>query len=414
MALPLVYNVESVRSRWRSAVVAVLGVAGSVGVFVAMLALASGFRVAVVTSGSPDNLMVRRAGATSEIDSAVTLEQLRVIEDSPEVRRSETGPLVSPEVVVIAALPLKTTGTDANVQVRGLYARALEVHDQVRITEGRLFGPGLYELVVGRNATTAYRGLALGDTVRLGGSAFTVVGIFDAGGSSFDSEVWADADVLIPTYQRPRGVYQSVAARLTSRDALEGMKTRLVADPRFTVQIERETDYYARASRMMTGMILGLGSLVAVVMGVGAVFGALNTMYSAVSERSREIATIRARGDVVRRGGPHDLLGRGPARLCCGPARQWPDHLHAELPDVLPPLLRVSHHARAPGLWLAVRGGDGARRRCASRGASGASAGYRRAQGSVGVILSPLRRAVRAKNLVTGHNVYARWFNHSS
>jgi putative ABC transport system permease protein len=296
VALPLVYNVESVRSRWRSAVVAVLGVAGSVGVFVAMLALASGFRVAVVTSGSPDNLMVRRAGATSEIDSAVTLEQLRVIEDSPEVRRSETGPLVSPEVVVIAALPLKTTGTDANVQVRGLYARALEVHDQVRITEGRLFGSGLYELVVGRNATNAYRGLALGDTVRLGGSAFTVVGIFDAGGSSFDSEVWADADVLIPTYQRPRGVYQSVAARLTSRDALEGMKTRLSADPRFTVQIERETDYYARASRMMTGMILGLGSLVAVVMGVGAVFGALNTMYSAVSERSREIATIRALG----------------------------------------------------------------------------------------------------------------------
>jgi putative ABC transport system permease protein len=296
VALPLVYNVESVRSRWRSAVVAVLGVAGSVGVFVAMLALASGFRVAVVTSGSPDNLMVRRAGATSEIDSAVTLEQLRVIEDSPEVRRSETGPLVSPEVVVIAALPLKTTGTDANVQVRGLYARALDVHDQVRITEGRLFGSGLYELVVGRNATTAYRGLALGDTVRLGGSAFTVVGIFDAGGSSFDSEVWADADVLIPTYQRPRGVYQSVAARLASRDALEGMKARLSADPRFTVQIERETDYYARASRMMTGMILGLGSLVAVVMGVGAVFGALNTMYSAVSERSREIATIRALG----------------------------------------------------------------------------------------------------------------------
>ena len=296
MALPLVYNVESVRARWTASIVAVLGIAGSVGVFVAMLALANGFRAAVVTSGSPENLMVRRAGATSEIDSAVNLEQLRAIEDAPEVRRGSAGPLVSPEVVVIAALPLKKTGTDANVQLRGVYARALEVHDRVRIVRGRFFRPGLYELVVGGNATESYRNLGLGDAVSLGGSVFTVVGVFDAGGSAFDSEVWVDADVLIPTYQRPRGFYQSVTARLAAPDALDGLKRRLEADPRFTVQIERETDYYARASRMMTGMILGLGSLVAVVMGVGAVFGALNTMYSAVAERSREIATLRALG----------------------------------------------------------------------------------------------------------------------
>jgi len=296
VALPLVYNVESVRARWTASIVAVLGIAGSVGVFVAMLALANGFRAAVVTSGSPENLMVRRAGATSEIDSAVNLEQLRAIEDAPEVRRGSAGPLVSPEVVVIAALPLKKTGTDANVQLRGVYARALEVHDRVRIVRGRFFRPGLYELVVGGNATESYRNLGLGDAVSLGGSVFTVVGVFDAGGSAFDSEVWVDADVLIPTYQRPRGFYQSVTARLAAPDALDGLKRRLEADPRFTVQIERETDYYARASRMMTGMILGLGSLVAVVMGVGAVFGALNTMYSAVAERSREIATLRALG----------------------------------------------------------------------------------------------------------------------
>jgi putative ABC transport system permease protein len=296
MALPLTYNLESVRARWTGAVVAVLGIAGSVGVFVAMLALANGFRAAVTTSGSDDNAMVRRAGATSEIDSAVRLDQLRAVEDAPEVRRGGGGALVSPEVVVIAALPLKKTGTDANVQVRGVTARALEVHDRVRITEGRFFRPGLYEVVVGRNATQSYRDLALGETLRLGGSAFTVVGLFDAGGSAFDSEVWTDADVLIPTYQRPRGIYQSVTAKLVRPDALDAMKARLAADPRFTVQIERETDYYAKASRMMTNLILGLGSLVAAVMGVGAVFGALNTMYSAVAERSREIATIRALG----------------------------------------------------------------------------------------------------------------------
>jgi len=239
MALPLAYNFESVRARWTAAIVAVLGIAGSVGVFVAMLALANGFRVAVTTSGSPENVMVRRAGATSEIDSAVRLDQLRAIEDAPEVKRGSAGPLVSPEVVVIAALPLMKTGTDANVQVREVTARALEVHDRVRITQGRFFRPGLYELLVGRNATASYRSLGLGDTVRLGGSAFTVVGVFDAGGSAFDSEVWTDADVLIPTYQRPRGIYQSVTARLTSPDALDAMKARLGADPRLHVENTR-------------------------------------------------------------------------------------------------------------------------------------------------------------------------------
>jgi putative ABC transport system permease protein len=296
MALPLVYNVESVRVRWRSTLVAVLGIAGSVGVFVAMLALARGFEAALVTSGSEANAMIRRAGATSEVDSVVSLEDVRVIEDAPEVQRGPDGALVSPEVVVIAALPLVTTGTDANVQVRGVTPRALAVHDNVRIAEGRFFKPGLYELVAGSEATRSYRGLKLGDTLRLGGSAFTVVGILDAGGSAFDSEVWCDADVLAPTYQRPRGIYQSLVARLSAPDQLDALRARVAADPRLRVQVDRETGYYAKASQMLSGLILGLGTLVAAVMGVGAVFSALNTMYSAVAERSREIATIRAVG----------------------------------------------------------------------------------------------------------------------
>jgi putative ABC transport system permease protein len=296
MALPLVYNLESVRVRWRSTLVAVLGIAGSVGVFVAMLALAKGFEAALVTSGSTANAMIRRAGATAEVDSLVSLEDLRVIEDAPEVQRGSEGPLVSPEIVVIAALPLLTTGTDANVQVRGVTPRALAVHEGVRMARGRFFRPGLYELVAGSEATLSYRGLGLGETVRVGGSDFTVVGILDGGGSAFDSEVWCDADVLGPAYQRPRGIYQSAVARLVSPDALEGLRARLASDPRMRVQVDRETEYYAKASQMLTGLILGLGSLVAAVMGVGAVFSALNTMYSAVAERSREIATIRAVG----------------------------------------------------------------------------------------------------------------------
>jgi putative ABC transport system permease protein len=296
MALPLVYNLESVRARWRTTIVAILGIAGTVGVFIAMLALAKGFQAALITSGDPDNAFVRRAGATSELDSAITLEQLRPLEDAAEVQRAADGPMASPEVVVIAALPLKKTGTDANVQVRGVTPRALEVHKAVKVTEGRFFQKGLLEMVVGRNALRSYVGVAPGDTLRLGGSAWKVVGVMDSGGSSFDSEIWCDADLLNSTFQRPAGVYQSVTLRLTSRDALPALQARVAADPRLRVQVERETDYYAKASRMMTNMILGLGSMVALVMGVGAVFAALNTMYSAVAERTREVATIRALG----------------------------------------------------------------------------------------------------------------------
>jgi putative ABC transport system permease protein len=296
MALPLVYNLESVRARWTSTVVAVLGIAGSVGVFVAMLALAKGFEAALVAAGSEANIMVRRAGATSEMDSAITLEQLNVIEDSPAIARGPAGPVVSPEVVVVAALPLKKTGTDANVQLRGVTPRALEVHDKVKVVEGRFFTPGMLELVVGRNARDAYRGVAVGDTVKLGGTSWTVVGSFDGGGSSFDSEIWLDADLLNRTYQRPPGIHQSVTARLSDPTRLQALQDSVANDPRMRVGVERETDYYRKASQMMTGLITGLGSLVAIIMGLGAVFAALNTMYSAVAERSREIATMRALG----------------------------------------------------------------------------------------------------------------------
>jgi len=299
-AIPLVYNVESVRERWASAIVAILGIAGTVSVFVAMLAMSQGFQATMVRSGSPENAMIRRAGATSELDSSVSINDVRVIEDTPGVAKDGTKPLVSPEVVVLTAIPLKATGTDANVQVRGVSAKALQVHTGVRVTEGRFFQPSLPELVVGRNAVTSYAGLGLGETVRFGGVEWKVVGIFDANRSAFDSEVWCDADVLNPAYMRPPGSFQSATARLISADALEGVKKTLTSDPRLEVQVDRETEYYAKESQMLTALITGLGSLVAIVMGAGAVFGALNTMYAAVAERAREIATLRAVGFPAR------------------------------------------------------------------------------------------------------------------
>ena len=296
MAIPLIYNIRSVRARWASAVVAILGVAGTVGVFIAMLALARGFKATLVSSGSPDNAIVSRAGSSSEMDSAITLTQERVIEDTVGVARGKDGPLVSPEVVVVVAFPLRSTGTDANVEVRGVSPKVLEVRPSVKMMAGRFFQPGLNELVVGRNVAHEYVGLDLGDSIRFGGATWTVVGVFDAGGSAFDSEVWCDSRVLNQTFKRPEDIFQSVTVHLTSPDALNSFKDALTSDPRLNVKVEREIDYYDKQSRALTTLIEILGGIVALVMGIGAVFGALNTMYSAITERSREIATMRALG----------------------------------------------------------------------------------------------------------------------
>jgi len=296
MAIPIVYNLRSVRARWVSAIVAVLGIAGTVGVFIAMLSLARGFKATLVASGSPDNALIRRAGSTGEIDGSVPLDQVKVIQDAPGIARDGDQPLVSPEVVVIAAFPLISTGTDANVQVRGVSPDALKVRRNVHMLKGRFFQPGLNELIVGRNVPSTYAGLNLGDTIRFGGGNWTVVGVFDAGGSAFDSEVWCDAHVLSQVYKRPDNIFSSITVRLTSPAALSQLKDALTSDPRMQVQVDREIDYYEKQSRGLTTLITVLGTLVAGVMGIGAIFGALNTMYSAVSERSREIATMRAIG----------------------------------------------------------------------------------------------------------------------
>jgi putative ABC transport system permease protein len=297
MAIPVIYNVRSVKARWTSAIVAVLGIAGTVGVFVAMLSLARGFRATLVASGSEDNAIIMRAGATSEMMSGVALDQVKIMQDAPGVARGSDGaPLVTSEVVVVAPFPLKSTGTDANVQVRGVSSNVLSIRKNVKILEGRMFNPGLSELVVGKNANGTYSGLSLGNSVNFGGGHWQVVGVFDAGGSAFDSEVWTDARVLDDVYKRPTNVFQSVTVHLTSPSALQQFKDAVTADPRLSVDVSREIDYYSKQSTRMTQLITVLGGLVAGVMAIGAIFGALNTMYSAVAERGREIATMRALG----------------------------------------------------------------------------------------------------------------------
>ena len=297
MAIPVIYNVRSVKARWTSAIVAVLGIAGPVGVFNAMLSLARGFKATLVASGSEDNAIIMRAGATSEMMSGVALDQVKIMQDAPGVARAADGsPLVTSEVVVVAPFPLKATGTDANVQVRGVSANVLSIRKNVKIVQGRMFQPGLSELIVGKNANSTYAGLTVGNSVAFGGGHWQIVGVFDAGGSAFDSEVWCDARVLDDVYKRPTNVFQSVTVHLTSPGALQQFKDSVTADPRLSVDVSREIDYYAKQSTRMTQLITILGGLVASVMAIGAIFGALNTMYSAVAERGREIATMRALG----------------------------------------------------------------------------------------------------------------------
>ena len=296
MAIPLIYNVRSVRARWTSTIVAVLGIAGTVGVFVAMLSLARGFRATLVASGSPDNALIMRAGSPSEMMGGVTLDSIKVIADAPGIARDANGPLLTQDVVGVFPFPLISTGTDANVQVRGVSPNVLEIRKFAKIVQGRMFASGVSELIVGKNASRTYQGLTLGNKVNFSGGKWTVVGIFDTGGSAFDSEVWCDAHILADILKRPNNIFQSVTVHLQSPESFHTLKDALTSDPRLNVDVTREIDYYAKQSTTMTTLITVLGGLVAAIMAIGAVFGALNTMYSAVAERGREIATMRAVG----------------------------------------------------------------------------------------------------------------------
>jgi putative ABC transport system permease protein len=296
MTIPIIYNVRSVKARWTSTIVAVAGIAGTVGVFIAMLSLARGFKATLVSSGSEDNALITRAGATSEMTSGVAIDAVKIIQDAPGIARGPEGPLVTPEAVLMAPIPLISTGTDANVELRGVSPNVFAIRRNIKIIEGRMFQPGLSELIVGKNARSTYSGLTLGSTIGLGSRRWQVVGVFDAGGSSFDSEVWGDAHLLNGAYKRPDNLSQSVTVHLTSPAALQQLKDSLTSDPRLNVDVVREIDYYSKQSTRMTTLVTILGGFVAGIMAIGAVFGALNTMYSAVAERGREIATMRALG----------------------------------------------------------------------------------------------------------------------
>jgi putative ABC transport system permease protein len=289
------FGLLSIPQRRGTVAATVFGIAGVVAVLVGVLSIAAGFKQAMTVSGAPDAAVVLRSGADSEMVSGFGRSETRVIADSPGVAHTTQGSLSSAELFVIINVPKRSTGTDANVPLRGVEASALQVRDQVKIVQGRMFEWGKNEVIVGSGAAQEFAGLELGSTLKVGRYEWPVVGIFSANGGVAESEIWTDAKVLQDAYHRGDS-FQSVYVKLNSPGAFQEFKDSLTSNPQLSVKVVRQSDYYAEQSQTMTRLITTLGFLIAFLMAVGAVFGALNTMYSAVSTRTREIATLRALG----------------------------------------------------------------------------------------------------------------------
>jgi putative ABC transport system permease protein len=289
------FNLCSLPERKAAALTAAIGIAGVVGVFVGVLAIAEGFRRTLTVAGSADVAVVLRSGADSEMTSGLDREAARTISDAPGIARNAAGPLVSAELFVIITLPKRSTGTDANVPLRGVEQGAFEVRDNIVMVAGRRFTTGRNEVIVGAGAARAFAGLEIGNQLKVGQNVWDVVGIFTANGGIAESEIWTDTAVLQPAYNRTNNI-QSVIARLTSAAAFQEFKDALTTDPKLNVKVMRQADFYAEQSTLVSEFVTTIGVFIASLMALGALFGALNTMYSAVAARSREIATLRALG----------------------------------------------------------------------------------------------------------------------
>jgi len=287
-------SVRTIPERLASSVVAMVGIAGVVIVFVAVLSIGEGFRAAMTMAGSPDRVLVMRSGADSEMTSGIGGAEADVIKQAPGLLRDGNRPVASAELFVLVDLNKRSTGTPANVPLRGIEPAALQVRDDVKLVEGRMFQFGTNEAIVGRASNRQFS-VDLGSEVKSGELTLKIVGIFTAGGSVAETEIWADGRVLQGVYRRGNS-FQLVLARLDSPASFDTFKNWLTTNPQLNVQVRHESEYYAAQSTTMTSLIRGVGYTIAALMGIGAVFGAILTMYTAVASRTREIATLRALG----------------------------------------------------------------------------------------------------------------------
>jgi putative ABC transport system permease protein len=297
--IPLAYSLRNLWTRKLTTALTAGGMALVVFVYAAVLMLDAGLRETLVSTGRDDNIVVTRRSAGTEIQSAVERQQAAIVESQPEIAlRAGGNPLVSKETVVLIAQPKRDTGVPTNVTVRGIGAEGLALRPQVRVISGRLFRPGSTEIVVGKGVHDRFEGVGLGERLRFGGREWTVVGVFDGGGSAFDSELWGDGEQMMQSFRR--NAFSSVIARLGDPGAFDALKARLEADPRLTVDVKRERAFYEEQSAALSNFISYLGLTLSVIFSIGAMIGAMITMYAAVANRTGEIGTLRALG--FRRG----------------------------------------------------------------------------------------------------------------
>jgi putative ABC transport system permease protein len=295
MAIPISYNVRNVMQRPVSTLTTAVGVGLTVAILIGALALAAGFRAALLRTGSPANAIVLRSGADAEISSGIGRDAANVIRALPDVALAPDGhPLASPEVVVVITRTRLGQPGSSNVTVRGVDQEALLLRDRVKIVAGRMFTPGTDEVIVGRRIAPRFAGCRIGDRVRFGQREFTVVGHFGADGASFESEIWGDNAVLMPVFRGE--VFQSVTFRMKEPARFAAIQQALETDPRLHVQVKRESDFYAEQSQLLSTLIQFIGVFITLIMAVGAVFGAMNTMYAAIGARTREIAMLLVLG----------------------------------------------------------------------------------------------------------------------
>lgn len=292
--IPFVYNIRNLSQRPVSTALTALGIALVAWVFIFTLALAGGFEAALRATGSPENAIIVRSGSTAELTSIITREAAAAIQSQPEIARAPDGqPLSTAELLVIWNLPRKS-GSATNVVVRGIGRKSVALRPNVRLIAGRMFRPGLDEIVVGKMVAERFRNCTVGNRLKLSGREWSVVGVFDAGGTSYDSEIWGDVELFMPVFDRP--VFQSVIVRLDDPSHLPALKKRLEADPRLSASVHREDQFYAAQSGQLATLLRTLGTFVTLIMALGAIFGALNTMYASVGARTKEIGTLRAIG----------------------------------------------------------------------------------------------------------------------
>jgi putative ABC transport system permease protein len=288
-------NLRNLPQRIGSSIVAVIGVAAVVLVFAAVLSMAKGFERTMIAAGSDDTAIIMRSGSTSELNSGLSNEDVLIVANAPGVVKAGDDTVMSAELYVVVDIKKKSSDTDANVPFRGVQAHALDVRQNMRLADGRMFEPGKNEIVVGRAAQQEFAGLETGSVIRFGQTDWTIVGVFDADGSVSESELWTDIRVLQGAYRRGNS-FQSVRVKVQGEQGLEALQKALEDDPRLDVDVVSEKEYYSGQAAPLSKFIKLIGYPLTILMAIGAVFGALNSMYSSVSVRGKEIATLRALG----------------------------------------------------------------------------------------------------------------------